>query len=104
MTQALIGVWYKKKVKVPCYLYVQDLWPENVESVAGIKNKFVLNLIGKMVDYIYSNLSSNINCIDVYDTMAENKNEYIFYRTEFSSRRIHAFVYKNRNQSSRNVC
>ena len=30
MTQALPGVWYAKKRKIPCYLYVQDLWPENV--------------------------------------------------------------------------
>ena len=30
MTQALVGVWYAKKRKIPCYLYVQDLWPENV--------------------------------------------------------------------------
>ena len=54
MTQALPGVWYSKKRKIPCYLYVTDLWPENVEIVAGIKNKRILNTIGKMVDYIYN--------------------------------------------------
>lgn len=53
MTQALPGVWYAKRRKIPCYIYVQDLWPENVEIVTGIKNKIVLNSIGKMVDYIY---------------------------------------------------
>ncbi len=53
MTQALPGVWYAKKRKTPCYLYVTDLWPENVEIVAGIKNKTILNTIGIMVDYIY---------------------------------------------------
>lgn len=53
MTQALPGVWYAKKRKIPCYLYVTDLWPENVEIVAGIKNKCILNAIGIMVDYIY---------------------------------------------------
>lgn len=53
MTQALVGVWYAKKHKIPCYLYVQDLWPENVEIVTGIHSKFVLGPIGKMVDYIY---------------------------------------------------
>ncbi|OLO42359.1 glycosyltransferase WbuB [Alkalihalophilus pseudofirmus] len=53
MTQALPGVWYAKKRKVPCYLYVTDLWPENVEIAAGIKNKHILNSIGTMVDYIY---------------------------------------------------
>lgn len=53
MTQALPGVWYAKKREIPCYLYVTDLWPENVEIVTGIKNKYFLNLIGTMVDYIY---------------------------------------------------
>ncbi len=53
MTQALLGVWYAKKRKIPHYLYVQDLWPENVEIVAGIRNKAILKSIGKMVNYIY---------------------------------------------------
>jgi len=54
MTQALIGCWYRKKRKIPHYLYVQDLWPENVESVTGIHNKTILNAIGRMVNKIYS--------------------------------------------------
>ena len=36
MTQALIGVWYSKRRKIPNYLYVQDLWSENVEIVTGM--------------------------------------------------------------------
>ena len=55
MTQALIGVWYAKKYKIPCYLYVQDLWPENVEIVTGIHTSLVLAPIGCMVNYIYKN-------------------------------------------------
>lgn len=55
MTQALIGVWYSKKRKIPNYLYVQDLWPENVEIVTGIHSKIVINPISKMVNYIYRN-------------------------------------------------
>ena len=53
MTQALPGVWYARKIKIPCYLYVQDLWPENVEIITGIKNRYLIGAIGKMVDYIY---------------------------------------------------
>lgn len=55
MTQALIGCWYAKKHQIPHYLYVQDLWPENVETVAGIHNPVVIRQINKMVDYIYKN-------------------------------------------------
>ncbi len=62
MTQALPGVWYAKKIKIPCYLYVQDLWPENVEIITGIKNKKILGAIAKMVDYIY------IGCTRIFTT------------------------------------
>lgn len=53
MTQALIAVWYAKKRKIPCYLYVQDLWPENVEVVTGIHSRIVIKPIEVMVNYIY---------------------------------------------------
>lgn len=62
MTQALPGVWYAKKNKIPCFLYVQDLWPENVEIITGIRNKTVIGMIGKMVDYIYK------NCTKIFTT------------------------------------
>lgn len=55
MTQALIGVWYAKRKKIPHYIYVQDLWPESVISVTGIKSPLVIRPINKMVDYIYRN-------------------------------------------------
>jgi glycosyltransferase involved in cell wall biosynthesis len=57
MTQALPGIWYAKKRGIPCYIYVQDLWPENIEIVTGIKTQLIIGLIGKMVDYIYNNCS-----------------------------------------------
>lgn len=53
MTQALPGVWYAKRKKIPCYIYVTDLWPENVEIITGITNKKIIGTIGKMVNYIY---------------------------------------------------
>ena len=55
MTQSLVGVWYAKRRKIPCYIYVQDLWPENVEEVTGIHSKLVIRPIEKMVEYIYKN-------------------------------------------------
>ncbi len=62
MTQALPGVWYAKKKKIPCYIYVQDLWPENVEIITGVKNKNIIGVIGKIVDYIYK------NCTKIFTT------------------------------------
>lgn len=55
MTQVLTGISFAKKLKVPHYLYVQDLWPENVITVTGIRNPLVIKPIQKMVDYIYKN-------------------------------------------------
>ena len=53
MTQALIGIWYGKRYNVPTYLYVQDLWPENVEAVTGIHSRVIIGPIDRMVDKIY---------------------------------------------------
>lgn len=53
MTQAMVGIWYGQRYNVPTYLYVQDLWPENVETVTGIHNKAVIGPIDRMVDKIY---------------------------------------------------
>lgn len=55
MTQVLTGVSFAKRLKVPHLLYVQDLWPENVQIVTGINNKYIIGTIDKMVDYIYKN-------------------------------------------------
>lgn len=55
--QALIGVWYARQKKIPMYLYVQDLWPESLEMVLGVRNKMLLGALGKLVAYIYKNCS-----------------------------------------------
>jgi len=49
MTQALPGVWFAKRNKLPCFLYVTDLWPENVQYLTGLNNKILLSLLEKMV-------------------------------------------------------
>lgn len=55
MTQVLTGISFAKRLSVPHYLYVQDLWPENVVTVTGISNPVVIKPIDRMVDYIYKN-------------------------------------------------
>lgn len=55
MTQVLSGVAFAKRLKAPHLLYVQDLWPENVITVTGINNRFIIGSIDKMVDRIYKN-------------------------------------------------
>lgn len=53
MNQCKVGVAYARKHKVPCYLYVQDLWPENVEMITGIHSPIVIKPIERMVRNIY---------------------------------------------------
>ena len=73
MTQALPGVWYAKKRKIPCYLYVQDLWPENVEIITGITNKKIIGAIGKMVDYIYARCTKIFTTSNSFVTSIESR-------------------------------
>lgn len=55
MTQVLVGTSFAKRLGIPHFLYVQDLWPENVKTVTGISNPAIIEPIDKMVDYIYEN-------------------------------------------------
>lgn len=84
MTQALIGVWYAKKHKIPNYLYVQDLWPENVEIVTGIHSKVVIEPISKMVNYIYKNCNkifatSPSFVTEIRKRIPDSKNNVIYW-------------------------
>ncbi len=53
MNQCKVGVAYAKRHHVPCYLYVQDLWPENVEMITGIHSPLIVKPIERMVRKIY---------------------------------------------------
>lgn len=55
MTQALPAIWFAKRRNIPSYVYVQDLWPENLQIVGNVNSSFIIKIVNKMVDYIYSN-------------------------------------------------
>ncbi len=61
VTVGLPAVAYKKKFGTPIFFNVQDLWPENVEIVLGIRNKLIIGIINRIVDIIYS-ASDKILC------------------------------------------
>lgn len=54
ITQALPAIFMKKRIHKPLIFNLQDLWPENVVVVTGLKNKIILGLLETLVDYIYS--------------------------------------------------
>lgn len=88
MTQALPGVWFAKRNKLPCFLYVTDLWPENVQYLTGLNNKVLLSLLEKMVVYIYNNcnkiFTSSKSFLDAIENrgVSRNKLEYWPYYAE----------------------
>ena len=61
VTVGLPAVSYKKKFGVPMFFNLQDLWPENVEEVLGIRFAPLTWLINRIVDRIYS-ASNKILC------------------------------------------
>ncbi len=83
MTQALIGVWYGKRYHVPTFLYVQDLWPENVETVTGIHNKFIIGPINRMVDKIYRNTD------EIFTTSPSFVNAIVNRKKSVDKRKVH---------------
>ena len=53
ITMAIPAISVSKLKKIPLIMYVTDLWPESVQAVGAVNNKFILGQIGKIVDYIY---------------------------------------------------
>lgn len=84
MTQALVGVWLAKRRKIPHYLYVTDLWPQNVEIITGIKSPLLIGPICKMAKYIYDRcekilVSSPGFIEDIEGRLAEKEGKVIFW-------------------------
>lgn len=48
---AIIIKWIYRR---PLVFWVQDLWPESIGAVGAIKSKLVLNVVGQIVRFIYS--------------------------------------------------
>jgi glycosyltransferase involved in cell wall biosynthesis len=53
VTMAIPGIVAATKAHVPLVTYVVDLWPESLSAAGGTKNRKVLSLVGKLVDWIY---------------------------------------------------
>lgn len=51
--QAIPAIFLGWLKKCPIILWVQDLWPESLSATGYVKNRFVLDQVGKMVQYIY---------------------------------------------------
>lgn len=55
VTQALPAVLVKKMMRIPLLSWVLDLWPEAMQSGAGINNKHILSIVDEFVKFVYTN-------------------------------------------------
>lgn len=53
ITVALPAIKLKKRNHTPIIMNVQDLWPENIIAVTGMKTKLIISFIDRLVNYIY---------------------------------------------------
>lgn len=73
MTQVLPAVWFAKRRKVPCMVYVQDLWPENFQEMTGIQDGFIVKLITRMTNYIYQQCKLILVTSNSFKKAVENR-------------------------------
>lgn len=55
ITVGIPAVFLGKKLNIPIYFWVQDLWPESVSAAGQLNNRFVLRQLDKVTRWIYSN-------------------------------------------------
>ena len=88
MIQAKIGVWYSRRNKVPNYLYVQDLWPDNLEVVGGIHNKLILDHYARMSKVIYHRcdriLATSPSFVDTIKSRMDKGLDRVSYLPQFA--------------------
>ena len=53
ITVGIPGIVAKYKFNAPLYFWVQDLWPESISAVGGIKNKSVIAVLDWLTRFIY---------------------------------------------------
>lgn len=82
VTVGLPAIVASRKMKVPYYFWVQDLWPESLSAAGGIKNKYILSFFNKITKVIYKNAEK----ILVQSKGFEN---YIIKQGDFSEKLIY---------------
>lgn len=53
VTVGLPAMFVARKMKIPYYFWVQDLWPESLSAAGGINNKTILSFFDKITRSIY---------------------------------------------------
>lgn len=54
VTVGIPAIVAKYKFNAPVYFWVQDLWPESLTAVGGIKNRYIIGFFSRLTKFIYS--------------------------------------------------
>lgn len=54
VTVGLPAILMRKIAKIPVFFWVQDLWPESLSATGSIRSKWILDVVGKLVGFIYA--------------------------------------------------
>lgn len=54
VTSAIPALALKKRLKIPLVLWIQDLWPESIQATGFVRSRFVVQMTGRLVRWIYS--------------------------------------------------
>lgn len=83
ITAAIPAIVVKKLKKIPCSIYIQDLWPDTFYSIVPIKNKKIRTLLQKICTSIYNSFdllfiaSRGYNDILVKNNISADKIVYL---------------------------
>ena len=64
ITVGLPAIVASRRMKIPYYFWVQDLWPESLSAAGGIKNKYVLGFFEKITKVIYQKFKKNFSTVE----------------------------------------
>lgn len=53
ITVGLPAIVASRRMKIPYYFWVQDLWPESLTAAGGIKNRYILSFFNYLTKIIY---------------------------------------------------
>jgi colanic acid biosynthesis glycosyl transferase WcaI len=53
ITVGIPAILFRRTKKAPIVFWVLDLWPESLRAVGVVKSDLILNLVGKLVSFIY---------------------------------------------------
>jgi glycosyltransferase involved in cell wall biosynthesis len=79
--QAVPGIILAKIFRCKSFLWVQDLWPDNLVYIKNIKNRYLLNLINFLVNKVYNFSDVIIAQSKSFEKIIKkrSKNKNIFY-------------------------